>query len=93
MKQIHSRQGHTCFQKPLRAERRPVVSACQVHRQPNAEKKNEHEVSRRLVLTSISILPSLSSWASAQAGEDSPAAAIESAASSVVTEVLDWVKS
>lgn len=86
MKQILARQGHACFHKPLRAERRPVVT-CHVHRQPNAELKDSKIVSRRLVLTSISILPSLSLWASAEAGEDSPAAVTESAASSAVTEV------
>ena len=86
MKQILGRQGHTCFQKPLRAERRLAVT-CDVHRQPNAQVKDDNKVSRRLVLTSISIIPSLSLWASAQAGENSPAAVTESAASSAATEV------
>lgn len=69
MKYTFASQGHTCCHRQLRAERRISISCHFQNRQPNVDVKTNVDVSRRLVLTAISIFPSLSLWASASAEE------------------------
>jgi len=69
MKYTFASQGHTFCHRPLRAERRISISCHSQTRQPNVNVRSSVDVSRRLFLTAISIIPSLSLWASASAEE------------------------
>ena len=92
MKYILTCQGHTGCHRPLHTERRPIVT-CQSNRQPSPNVNNRHEVTRRSLLATISVLPSLSLWASAKAQEASIASPVESLASPAGTEVCLYSQS